>query len=466
MTKCNEYREEWLEINQSAPKQNGRTVFNRNKYGMFIHWGLYSIPAGVWNGEKMEDGGEGPTVAEWVMRRKGIPRSEYAKLAEQFNPVDFDAETWVAIAKAAGMKYMVITAKHHEGFAMYDSAVDDFNVVKATPFKRDIIRELHSACKKAGIGFGIYYSHSLDWRSGGDGGMNKYGPGNNPAWLNYPNYFDPAEVSFDSYIENKSLPQVKEILEKYDDLCEIWFDTPISIPIEHSMAFYRTVYELQPTTLVTQRVGHDLGDIGTPGDNVIPERADTSCWEGIATTNNSWGYNCYDKDWKSPQELLYWLVATCSKGGNFLLNVGPTSKGNIPVEAVENITQIGNWLRINGKAIYDSKPWKISHEGQPEMETKGTMARKENGFSKSFTSQDFWFTAKDKFIYVIAFICPENNISTIKSLKELKIRSVKLLENELPIDWNYTEVGIECHIPETIDISLGYVLEIETSENI
>ena len=241
---------------------------------------------------------------------------------------------------------------------------------------------------------------------GGDGGTKEYGRASNPATWLYPNYFDPAEVTFDSYIENKSLPQVREILKEYDNLCEIWFDTPISIPVEHSMAFYKTVSELQPTTLVTQRVGHDLGDIGTPGDNVIPEQADTSCWEGIATTNNSWGYNCYDEDWKSPQELLYWLVATCSKGGNFLLNVGPTSKGNIPAEAVESITQLGNWLRINGKAIYDSKPWRISHEGQPEMETKGTMARKANGFSKSFTSEDFWFTAKDEFIYAIAFICP------------------------------------------------------------
>ena len=166
MTEITKYHKEWQEINQSAPKQKGRAVFNKNKYGMFIHWGLYSIPAGVWQGEKMEDGGEGPTVAEWVMRRKQIPRDEYAKLAEQFNPVDFDAEAWVAFAKAAGMKYMVITSKHHEGFAMYDSAVDDFNVVKATPFKRDIIRELHSACRRAGIGFGVYYSHSLDWRSG------------------------------------------------------------------------------------------------------------------------------------------------------------------------------------------------------------------------------------------------------------------------------------------------------------
>ena len=466
MTEITKYHKEWQEINQSAPKQKGRAVFNKNKYGMFIHWGLYSIPAGVWQGEKMEDGGEGPTVAEWVMRRKQIPRDEYAKLAEQFNPVDFDAEAWVAFAKAAGMKYMVITSKHHEGFAMYDSAVDDFNVVKATPFKRDIIRELHSACKRAGIGFGVYYSHSLDWRSGGDGGVKKYGRATNTATWLYPNYFDPAEVTFDSYIENKSLPQVREILKEYDNLCEIWFDTPISIPVEHSMAFYKTVSELQPTTLVTQRVGHDLGDIGTPGDNVIPERADTSCWEGIATTNNSWGYNCYDEDWKSPQELLYWLVATCSKGGNFLLNVGPTSKGNIPAEAVESITQLGNWLRINGKAIYDSKPWKISHEGQPEMETKGTMARKANGFSKYFTSEDFWFTAKDEFIYAIAFICPENHEVKIKSLKGVKISSVKLLENEAQIDWNESEDGIEFHLPENIDTSLGYVLEIETSGNI
>jgi alpha-L-fucosidase len=429
---------------------------------MFIHWGLYSIPAGIWKGEKMEDGGEGPTVAEWVMRRKEIPRSEYETLAEQFNPMKFDADSWVAIAKAAGMKYMIITAKHHDGFAMYDSAVDDFNIVKATPFKRDVIRELHSACKREGIAFGVYYSHSLDWRAGGDGGMKKYGPVSNPLLPSFPNYFDPAKASFDSYIENKSLKQVKEILKNYDNLCEIWFDTPLYIPPKYSMTFYKTVFDHQSTTLVTQRVGNDFGDIGTPGDNVIPEQADTSCWEGIATTNNSWGYNCYDEDWKSPQELLYWLVATCSKGGNFLLNVGPTSKGNIPRESVKSLMEVGNWLKINANAIYDSKPWKISHEGPSKLNINGTEDRQENGFSKFATSQDFWFTAKSEFIYAIAFIFPENHQITIKSLKGLKIRSIKLLGSETSTVWNYSPDGVECHIPELEKHPLGYVLEIET----
>lgn len=462
MSKNNKYQLEWQAISDSTPKQQGRAAFKSNKYGMFIHWGLYSIPAGIWKGEKMEDGGEGPTVAEWIMRRKEIPRAEYEKLAEQFNPVEFDADAWVALAKAAGMKYMVITTKHHEGFAMYDSEVDNFNIVKATPFKRDVIGELHSACKRAGIAFGVYYSHALDWRAGGDGGMKKYGPLSNPEKSNFPNYFDPAEISFDSYIKNKSLPQVKEILDNYNDLCEIWFDTPLCIPPEHSIKFYKTVSELQPEALVSERVGNDFGDIRIPGDNVIPEATDKSCWECIATTNNSWGYNCYDDDWKSPQELLYWLVATCSKGGNFLLNVGPTSKGNIPVESIKSLMALGAWLKINGKAIYDSRPWKISHEGPTQIHIKGTNDRKEKGFLNFATSRDFWFTTQAEFIYVIGFVFPENNVSEIKSLKGVKIRSVKFLENEVPMDWSYSEVGIECHIPETANSSLGYVLEVET----
>ncbi len=351
-----EMREQWTKMNASDAKQRGRERFNENKYGMFIHWGIYSQLGGIWEGQKMEENGIGPKVAEWIMRNKEIPRAEYAKLAQSFNPVEFDADEWVAIAKAAGMNYMVITSKHHDGFALFDTKASDYNVVQATPFKRDIIRELEQACKRGGIDFGVYYSHSVDWADGGDAGMKDYGPSENPKWENFVNAWDPAPVKFDDYINNKSLPQVRELLDNYD-LSELWFDTPLYMPPHHSFEFYKTVYTANPEILVNQRIGNDMGDIGTPGDNKIPAEASENTWEGIATTNHSWGYKSYDDDWKSPLETLYWLLENTSKGGNFLLNVGPMGNGKIPKESIRNLLDAGKWLKVNGEAVYGSKPW-------------------------------------------------------------------------------------------------------------
>jgi len=209
----------WTPLNQSGPKEQAREQFNENKYGMFIHWGLYSQLGGIWKGEKMEDGGRGPNISEWIMRKKAIPRDEYATLADTFNPEGFDADEWVAIAKAAGMRYMVITSKHHDGFALFDSGVDDFNSVDGTPFGRDIIRELEEACERGGIAFGVYYSHALDWRDGGDAGMKDYrkeGQRDNTGFLND---FDPSPTSFDAYITTNAphgpFRAPKEYFEKY-----------------------------------------------------------------------------------------------------------------------------------------------------------------------------------------------------------------------------------------------------------
>lgn len=453
---------EWLPMASSPAKQRGHQRFKENKYGMFIHWGIYSTLGGVYQGKRMDEGGTGPKVAEWIMRRKEIPRTEYAKLADDFNPTLFDADEWVAIAQAAGMRYMVITSKHHDGFALFDSAVSDFNAVDATPFGRDIIRELEQACKKAGIDFGVYYSHALDWRDGGDSGIKDYGP-EKPEKKVFANYFDPAPVKFDDYIINKSLPQVHELVSNYE-LCEIWFDTPIYIPAQNSFDFYKTVYAADPEILVNQRIGNDFGDFGIPGDNVIPESISENAWECVATTNNSWGYKSYDDDWKSPIEILYWLVANASKGGNLLLNVGPDGRGVIPSPAVASLRTVGDWLTINGEAIYGTKPWRVDHEGSGNLDIRGTEHRRKvkKDLNFDFKGDDFWFTQKDDKVYAIALGHPETRTVVIESLKGEPIQKVKLLGHKWArVKWNETQDGIEVSLPKLKKDRVGYVLEFD-----
>ncbi len=330
--------------------------------------------------------------------------------------------------------------------------------MQATPFKRDIIRELEGACKKQGIAFGVYYSHALDWRTGGDSGMKDYGP-ENPKQNLFPNYFDPSPVKFDDYITNKSLPQVKELVNNYD-LTEVWLDTPIYIPPHHSFAFYKEIYEANPQILVNQRVGNGFGDIGIPGDNIIPDKASDTTWEGIATTNNSWGFKSYDVDWKSPKETLYWLIANVSKGGNFLLNVGPDGSGIIPPKSVENLLEVGKWLKVNGQAVYGTRPWKVVHEGPTDIIIKGTSHRSKSGFVFDFKPDDFWFTKKDNKVYVIALSKPKDNRILIKSLKGTAVSKISVLGISEDVAWKKKVSGLEITLPNMPNSSLGYALEI------
>ena len=451
---------EWRPMHESEAKQRGRDRFNKNKYGMFIHWGLYSQVGGVWKGKTMEEEGNGPLVAEWVMRRKEIPRTEYAKLADTFNPDNFDAKEWVAIAKAAGMKYIVITSKHHDGFALFDSAVSDFNAVDGTPFGRDIIQELSEASKEAGIAFGVYYSHALDWRDGGDAGWKDHAP-ENPLMQRalFINHFDPSPLSFKDYIDKKSLPQVRELIARYE-LSQIWFDTPVYIPPEYSLEFYKTVYDANPEILVSQRVGNGFGDIGTPGDNVIPSEASANTWEGIATTNHSWGYKSYDNDWKSPVELLYWLVENVSKGGNFLLNVGPDGSGTIPAESVNSLRTVGSWLKVNGEAIYDTNPWEVNHEGPTQLDVRSPEYKKNAKKLLDFKSNDFWFTEKSGKVYVIALARPETAKIAIQSLHGKPVQSIRVLGESGKVSWSQGEQSLDVSLPALESTTTGYVLEV------
>lgn len=303
--------------------------FTNSKYAMFIHWGLYAKLGNKWQGRTY------PGTSEWIMPRCRIKVGDYEKLAETFNPVNFNADEWVALAKAAGMKYIVITAKHHEGFAMFKSQ-HPFNIVDATPFKRDPLKELAVACNKAGLGFGVYYSQFLDWHE-----INQWDP--------------KANMPFEEYFRTKSLPQIRELLTNYGPLTMIWFDTPGDMTKEQSMEIVNLMRELQPNALINSRIGNGVGDYSTMGDHELPTRRADGLWEAIDTSNGHWGYS-QDMIYKSSSEILRRLINVVARGGNYMLNAGPDDQGIIPEILVELLKNTGEWLKTNGDTIYGAQP--------------------------------------------------------------------------------------------------------------
>ncbi|WP_040680605.1 alpha-L-fucosidase [Niabella aurantiaca] len=327
--------------------KNGTTrraaLFDEANYAMFIHWGLFSQLANEWKGKTYYG------IGEWLMNENmaKIPVQEYKKVVKDFNPEDFDAYAIARLAKDAGMKYIVITSKHHDGFAMYDSKVCDFNVVKQTPFGRDPMKELSRACKELGLGFGFYYSHNQDWSCpGGNGGPAKDAAGN--------------PKTFDDYFREKCLPQVEEITKNYGDIALVWFDTPGGMPEKYAQQLVETVHRNQPGALVSGRVGYNLGDYQTLGDMEVPLENIKGLWESIDVTNDSWGYAWYDENWKSPRQVLTSLVATVARGGTFMLNVGPDRSGVVPVPAQQSLRASGKWIARYPQVIYGAgaSPWK------------------------------------------------------------------------------------------------------------
>ncbi len=310
-----------------------RVWFKNAGFGMMIHWGLYSLLGGEWRGKRMD------YIGEWIMSKYEIPIKEYEKLASAFNPIYFDADEWVLSAKAAGMQYIVVTAKHHDGFALYHSKADAYNAVDATPFGRDIIRELADACKKHGIKLGLYYSQCIDWHEAHGGAYSEAFDHSNfgMSWCNDWDFPDRDQKNYRICFEKKIKPQVRELLTEYGDICLIWFDTPIDIPEECSKELYDMVKKYQPNCLVNSRIGNDMGDYVSLGDNELPDAYTDALIEAPITLNHTWGYKSFDNDYKSPEEVRK-ILEKCRKcGANLLLNIGPDALGRLPAPALDTL---------------------------------------------------------------------------------------------------------------------------------
>lgn len=315
------------------------------RFGMFIHWGLYSVPAGEWNGETNH--------AEWIRTTARIPLKTYDTFVDQFNPVKFDADAWVKMAKDAGMKYIVITTKHHDGFCLFDSRQTDFDIM-STPCKKDIMKALAKACRKHHIKMCWYYS-IMDWH--------------HPDYLprrNWETERSTDGADFDRYVEYMKA-QLKELITNYGDIGVLWFDGEWERTWNRQYGFdlYNYVRGLQPDIIINNRVGAGrsgmegmdknggfAGDFGTPEQQIPATGLPGVDWETCMTMNDHWGYNKHDKNWKSTQDLIRKLADIASKGGNFLLNVGPKADGTFPKASVERLRQIGDWMDINGESIY------------------------------------------------------------------------------------------------------------------
>lgn len=319
--------------------------FKEAKFGMMIHWGLYALPAGEWKGRRM-----GNWIGEWLQQWFRVPNAEYHPLAKAFDPILFDADEWAQLAVDAGMKYMVITSKHHEGFAMYHSKVSSFNIVDATPFGRDVIYELANACAKKGLKFGVYYSQDLDWAEPDGGGYtaSQHGPADHlMGWTNDWDFPDNDKKDYSKCFEAKIKPQVKELLTGYGDLCLIWFDTPRTISPEQSRELADMVHHYQPDCLINSRIGNGMGDYRSMGDNEIPdEYMKDGLFESACTLNDTWGYKSYDDNWKSADRILSLRDHLNARGLNYLLNVGPDYLGRIPGPAVDILREAGR--KLNG----------------------------------------------------------------------------------------------------------------------
>ena len=436
--------EAWAK-NQSEELSPHMKWWKEAKFGMFIHWGAYSKAGGEWKGETDHH--------EWLQFTAKIPLAEYTEFAKTFDPKDFNPDEWVTVAKNAGMKYMIITAKHHDGIAMYDSKVSDHNIMKLAGLEKDPIRQLNEACRKQGLRFGVYYSLGRDWEDP-DVPTGKYQPA---GWRsNLIDFPDEKNKVFNRYFKRKAMPQVRELLTNYGQIDVMWFDTPELISPEESKEMLEMIRSIQPNCVVNQRVGNDLGDYGTP-EQTIPPLASSSPWETCMTLNDHWAYNKADDKWKSAGSLIRNLVDISSKGGNYLLNVGPTGEGIIPQPSVERLSEMGEWLKTNGEAIYNCGPTPFGDElgsySESEKDSKGK--------PKFITTKEWRATTQPGKLYIHVLTWPSGKLA-IPAVDQ-KITKAYLLADpaHTPLDLEQTENGATINLPEKAPDANASVICIE-----
>lgn len=432
--------------------------FADGKFGLFLHWGLYSQTAGDWNGHPTKGG-------EHFMLYERIPVKTYAKIADQFNPTGFDADRWAQMAHDAGMKYLVITAKHHDGFAMYNSAVSDYNIVKRTPWAKDPMKELAAACKKYGLKLCFYYSLGRDWE-------NPDVPTNWPVKAGRSNTWDyPDEDAKDlnKYVENKVKPQLRELLTQYGPIGIIWFDTPELITKKQSQEIKDLIHSIQPDCIINSRIGNGLGDYAVVEQSLVSTARKN--WEACITMSENWGYNRHDTKWKSPELLVRNLIEVVSKGGNLLLNVGPKGDGTWPVESQENLHAIGSWMKTNGEAIYGTTVWSgvkqalhtVPSDNKATEKDKASMKDAVNDATSKEIVSDYRFTQKGKSVYLFVRSPSTATIDIPELAKSsLDIKSLALLGSSSKVKWIQDKDILQLSLPTVKDPEIPiYVYKIE-----
>ena len=398
----------WPYQDETSEQRDARMAWWRQaRFGMFIHWGVYAVPAGIYNDKQIRG------IGEWIMNRGKVPVAEYKEYAKQFNPVKYDADQWVQLAKEAGMKYIVITSKHHDGFALFDSKATDWDIVDATPYGKDLLKPLAEACQKHGIKLGFYYSQAQDWNHPG-------GAASGGQWD------DAQKGSMDEYIKNIAVPQVKEILTNYGELAVLWWDTPTNMNEERA-DMLQPLITLQPGIITNNRLGGGYkGDTETPEQHIPATGYGDRDWETCMTMNGTWGFKSYDHNWKSTEMLIRNLVDIASKGGNYLLNVGPTAEGEIPQPSIERLKAIGQWMKIYGGSIYETTASPFARL------TWGRCTKKT--FINGVT------------LYLHVFDWPEDGKLLVPGLKN-EVQQAYLIGNSEKLKTSADEYGVTVHVP-------------------
>ncbi|MDE1176823.1 MAG: alpha-L-fucosidase [Edaphobacter sp.] len=448
-----------------AEKDARMKWFREARFGMFIHWGIYSVPAGRWQGKEV------PGLGEWIMNSGSIPVADYKAFAPQFNPTQFDAHAIVALAKAAGMKYIVITAKHHDGFAMYDSKADPFNIMSGTPFKRDPLHELAVEAHKQGIKFGFYYSQYQDWTAPG-GAAYKTGDHKPPTY-----HWDPAQDGdFSHYLHTKAIPQMKELLTNYGESPDIiWFDTPYESGYQsndhpnpkdvHGMtpqwaSEIVSLLNTRPKLIWNNRLGGGYnGDTETPEQYIPANGYPGRDWESCMTINDTWGYKVDDKNFKSTETLLRNLIDIASKGGNYLLNIGPESTGVVPPEEVARLEQMGKWMDVNGESIYATKPTLFGSEAGAFSTTE----KDKQGKPKFVPEWKWRSTTKADKVYIHLFEWPSTHTFHVAKMPRTVTGAYLLADtSHKPLKFTQKGGALDVQLPDAALDPIATVLVLKT----